>query len=206
MGDNGAFGGLFQSEKYFEGIEQKVRDWFKIKQEYHELYQKKTRELNIELDENTCIINFRGGEYRGIPKVVCRKEYWRDSIEHMIKINPNMKFVIISDDISFAKSYMPFDIPAYHVDIGFDFYMVNQSKWVIISNSSFGWWAAWLNTNANKILAPKYWSCHNHSNGFWCLGDSYTKPFTYMGRDGKISDYESCEKEALDFYKNKGIL
>jgi hypothetical protein len=38
-------------------------------------------------------------------------------------------------------------IQAIHVDVGFDYYVVNQAKWLIISNSTFGWWAAWLNKN-----------------------------------------------------------
>jgi hypothetical protein len=85
---NGLIAGIYQTEKYFDGIEDNVRNWFKIKKEYEDLYQKKLDELGIELNDDTCVINFRGGEYRGIPKVVCRKEYWKNSIEHLQKNNP----------------------------------------------------------------------------------------------------------------------
>lgn len=204
LGKDGALGAILQSEKYFELCNSKVENWFKIKKEYEVLYEEKMRQMNIVLDDDVCVINFRGGEYRGIPKVVCRKEYWRDSIEIMKKNNPNMKFIIITDDISFAKSYMPFDIDAYHVDIGFDFYVLNKCKWSIISNSSFGWWASWLNSNSKKILAPKYWATHNFSDGYWGVGEVYTKKFSYVDRSGIELDYETCKMEADEYYiKNK---
>ena len=206
MGHNGAFGGVYQSENYFDGTEDKVRSWFKIKEEYSNSYDEKLKENNIILDENTCVINFRGGEYRGIPNVVCRREYWRDSINHMLSLNPEMKFVVITDDPAFSNQFMPFEIPTYHFDIGLDFYIINKSKWLIISNSSFGWWASWLNLTANKILAPKYWSSHNNSNGYWSTGDSYSKPFSYVGRDGLIYNYEQCKSEAENFNKQNIII
>lgn len=204
-GENGAHGGLFQSEKYFESKE-KIQSWFRIKDNYSVEYEAKLKELGYELDENLCVINFRGGEYRSIPHVVCRKEYWRDSINHMLSVNEKMKFLIITDDISFAKGYMPFEIPALHVDIGFDFYVVNRAKWVIISNSTFGWWASYLNTNAKKILAPKYFSCHNFSDGFWCLGDSYTEGFNFVDRDGNIQNHETSRIEAEKYYIENKIF
>lgn len=156
-------------------------------------------------DENICVINFRGGEYRGLSNVLLRREYWRDSINHMLSINKNMKFLLISDDVEFAKTYMPFDIQAIHIDIGFDFYVVNQAKWVIISNSTFSWWAAWLNSKANKILAPKYFIAHNLSDGYWSVGQIYTRCFEYMDRNGVLYDYETCKNEAIRYYKNKNI-
>jgi hypothetical protein len=27
----------------------------------------------------------------------------------------------------------------------------------VLSNSSFSWWGAWLNTNDAQIIAPQYW-------------------------------------------------
>jgi hypothetical protein len=206
IGHNGALGGIYQTESYFEGVEDKVKSWFKINKTHEKEFQDKLKSLGIELDNDLCVINFRGGEYRSIPKVVCRPEYWRDSINHMLSLNPKMKFLVITDDPQFASKYMPFKIDCIHIDIGFDFFCVNQAKWVILSNSTFGWWAAWLNNNANKIIAPKYWASHNTSDGFWSVGEIYTKKFHYMNRDGILEDYVSCKNEAENFYKSKNII
>lgn len=206
LGDNESAGAILQSEDYILHRRNDVLKWFAIKDEYKNSYDNKLKELNIQLDDNLCVINFRGGEYRGIPNVLLRKEYWRDCISHMLLINSNMRFLVITDDPECARNFMPFSIPTIHVDIGFDFYVVNSAKYLIISNSSFGWWCAWLNTKCNCMIAPKYWARHNVSDGYWATGDSYTSLFEYMDRNGYVSDYETCKKEALEYYVSKGIL
>lgn len=206
LGYNGAKGGIYQSEDYIIDRKEDIKKWFEIKQESKNHYENLLSQMGIVLDENLCVINFRGGEYRGIPNVLVRREYWRDSINHMLFLNPNMKFLLITDDVQLANSFMPFEIQAVHVDVGFDYYVVNQAKWLIISNSTFGWWAAWLNENTNKIIAPKYWARHNVSDGYWSVGDSYTRCFTYLDREGNLSDYETCKNEAINYYKNKNLI
>ena len=206
IGDNGAVGGIYQSEDYILNRKEDVIKWFEIKKESKQAYNKKLTGLGIIIDKNLCVINFRGGEYRGLKNVILRKEYWSDAINHMKNINPEMKFLLITDDISCAKSFMPFDIQAIHVDVGFDFYVVNQAKWLIISNSTFGWWAAWLNQKCNKIIAPKYWARHNVSDGYWATGDSYTSCFDYIDREGNLFNFEACKAEALNYYKLKNII
>tara|TARA_R100001594_G_scaffold65166_1_gene99405 strand:- start:1466 stop:2407 length:942 start_codon:yes stop_codon:yes gene_type:complete len=201
LGDNGALGGIYQCEDYIIDNKPSILKWFKIKKEYKDGYKKKLKDLGISLDDNLCIINFRGGEYKNLHNVIPRKEYWRDSISHMLQANKDMKFLIITDDINCAKSFMPFDIQAIHVDIGFDFYVVNQAKWLIISNSSFSWWGAWLNQYCHKTIGPKYFISHNLSDGYWSHADSYTTSFEYIDREGAISDYNTCKKEAEDYYR-----
>lgn len=205
-GQGGAEGGIFQCEDYLIERKPDIINWFKINKNYEEKYVQKLKELGITLDDDLCVINFRGGEYRNLRNVILRREYWRDSINQMLSINPKMKFLIISDDVECAKSYMPFNIQAIHVDIGFDFYVVNNAKWLIISNSTFSWWAAWLNQKVNKTIAPKYFISHNLSDGYWSVGEIYTRCFDYLGRDGVLYDYETCKKEALEYYKNKQII
>jgi hypothetical protein len=62
------------------------------------------------------------------------RDIGKDSINYML-INRN-KFLLITDDVQCANDFMPFPIQAIHVDVGFDYYVVNQAKWLIISNST----------------------------------------------------------------------
>jgi hypothetical protein len=206
LGDKGAKGGIYQSEDYLIDRKSDVEEWFKIKPESKVVYDNILKEHGITLDDNVCIINFRGGEYKSIPNVLLRREYWRDAVNHMQVINPDMEFILITDDVACANSFMPFPMKAIHVDVGFDFYAVNQAKWLIISNSTFGWWAAWLNKTVKEVIAPKYWARHNVSDGYWATGDSYTRGFTYMGPDGKTSDFDTCKAEAEQYYKQRNLI
>lgn len=205
LGGGGAKGGVYQSEDYYINRKSEIINWYKINNEYENQYKNKLSELGIVLDDNLCVINFRGGEYKSVPNLILRKEYWKDAINHMLTLNNAMKFLLITDDVDCANSYMPFPIQCLHVDIGFDFYCINQAKWNILSNSSFGLWAAWLNTKTNKVIAPKYWSQHNTSSFIWGIGDQYYRCFTYLDREGNLSTYDECKEEADTNYKNHNI-
>lgn len=74
---------------------------------------------------------------------------------------PDTLFVVSSNNLEFAKKNLPskknmifLENEPYYVD----FFLLSMCKHQIISNSTFGWWAAWLNRNPDKkIVVPKNW-------------------------------------------------
>jgi len=84
--------------------------------------------------------------------------------------------------------------------IGVDFSLLLNASYLIIPNSSFSWWAAYLNTKRKAVVAPKYWAAYNVSDGYWSTSDIITDDFTYLDRQGKVTLPQECwkEKEAYE--------
>lgn len=72
------------------------------------------------------------------------------------------KFVVLSDNIELCKQYLPQDKCLFldrktegYDGALIDLYIPSLCKGNIISNSTFGWWGAYFNTNSEMIVAPK---------------------------------------------------
>ena len=201
--DDTKIDGVLQSEDYISHRKSEIAQWLKYS----------IIELDINFhDENICVINFRGGEYKRNPNVFLRRRYWRDSVAHMCTINPSMEFVVITDDVDLARKFFP-KFRIRHYGIAGDYQAINCAKYVILSNSSFGFFPAWLSTRLEVCIAPKYWWAHNTSDGFWACSYNITRDWLYMDRDGRISDYEQCIRELgnyqevnKSFYEQRRII
>lgn len=207
IADNSKLVGYWQHATYYENHRNKIMEWISVKDINKIEYENKLKELDIVLDNNTCVINFRGGEYKNSSLkdvVLLIKQYWRDSINHMLLLNPNMKFLVITDDSECAKEYMPFDIPCYHISIGGDYFVINNAKWLILSNSSFAWFPAFLNKSCNKIIVPKYWSRYNTSDGYW-VNNLLVSNWECLDRNGILQDYTTVKNE-LNTGKYNGLF
>jgi hypothetical protein len=73
----------------------------------------------------------------------------------MLDIKSDFKFVIITDDVDYGHEYFP-DYPIMCNSVTVDFTLLNKAKYLIIANSTFSWWAAWLNLD-NYVIAPQGW-------------------------------------------------
>ena len=120
------------------------------------------------------------------------------AIAHMRDINKNFRFVVITDDEFLAKKFFP-DFDVFHFDIAKDYVVLKNAKYLILSNSSFAWFPAWLNEDLRLCIAPKYWARHNISDGYWSCSYNLTQGWMYQDREGILSDYDTCKKE-LDTY------
>jgi len=175
-----------QNAKYYN--KEKLRKWFQIKEKNIEYYESLLDIYNIVLDENLCIINIRGGEYKYVSSLLLRNEHWRDAIVHMTTRNPKMQYYIITDDTEYAKNIFPY--PVAHFGIGMDYYIINHSKNLIISNSSFAILPTWLNYNDPFVIAPRWWARHNVAEKYWASSNIYSfnteGNWNFLDRDGKL--------------------
>ena len=148
--------GYFQSEKYFEKNGDVIRELFAIDEKTKALIDEKYGEL---LKKKTVAVHVRRGDYLKYSHMhpPCALEYYKDAME---KFPEDSTYLFFSDDIEWCKENF---IHKNHIFIEgnediLDFYLISECKNVILSNSSFSWWGAWLNEgDKNLIIAPKKW-------------------------------------------------
>ena len=149
--------GYFQSELYFKDYENVIRNYLKPEKF---LIDKINRKYSDLLTGNVCSIHIRRGDYVGSgTHFVCDLNYYNDCIDLMKAIGIK-KFLFFSDDINWCKENFKGGGYYFSEDNNpiEDLFIMSMCKNNIISNSSFSWWASWLNENPNKlILVPSKW-------------------------------------------------
>lgn len=148
-----------QDERYWEGY--LIAEWLEVEP------------LNV--PDDVCIIGFRGGEYAMIDELFLPAEYWKKGIERMRSINPDMKFVAVTDDPPLARMCLPDFVEITH-EIGMDWRQVRYAKYSIIANSAFYIIPRLL--SGGVTLAPRYWARRNTKE--WSMPQNYYPQFTYI--------------------------
>jgi hypothetical protein len=194
--------GYFQCEGYIEPIRSLLLQEFKAKSKV-EFFS-----------EIICLIHMRGGDFAPHPTLLLGRKYYNDAIAHIRAINPSVIFLVVTNDVSLAREYFPqFEIISNYKEgeiesgphinhdhrIGDDFYRLQNTEYLILSNSSYSWWSAWKNLKVKFVVAPKYWARHNANNGFWSTGDILTKNWHYLDTEGNIHSSAEHDKETHNF-------
>jgi len=164
---NTYFSGYWQSEKYFKSISEKLKKEFTFKNEMKEKNKEISKKI---LDNNSVSLHIRRGDYIENKNVkerlgnVCNLEYYNKSIEYLDNKLLDYNLYVFSDDIEWAKKNINFNKKTNFIgwnkneDSYKDMQLMSLCKHNIIANSTFSWWAAWLNNNFKKIIiAPKKW-------------------------------------------------
>lgn len=183
--DNTKIEGYFQSENFILHRKNEITDWLRIREGY---------DCCDFCRDDICILNIRGGEYKGNPELIVPKQYWTDAISNMLLINKNLEFVIITDDVKYARAMLP-QYRSFHFNIGKDYAIVKNAKYLILANSSFSFFPAWTSETVKVVIAPKYWARHNISDGFWACAFNLYRDWMWQDRDGTLFTYEECINE-----------
>ncbi|MEY2701667.1 MAG: hypothetical protein RLY43_300 [Bacteroidota bacterium] len=157
--------GYFQSELYFKEIESILKKEFTLKNSLSQIAQK--IEEQIHNKGASVSIHIRRGDYITDSSAAkahgtCDLNYYAQAISKISSSVTNPAFFIFSDDIEWVKENLKVENATYVSNPNLTEYeeliLMSKCKHNIIANSTFSWWAAWLNLNINKIvITPKQW-------------------------------------------------
>lgn len=173
--------GYFQNEKYFKIYESTIRKDFTFSNDL----QGQNKVLAEQMQsEQSVAVHIRRGDYISNQHalsnfVTCDKAYYDNAIAYIKSQVENPVFYIFTEDFEWVKDNISFaDSVVHYVDWNrgddsyIDMQLMSLCKHNVIANSSFSWWAAWLNANLEKIvLAPAKWFQDDWKNNL--LDDFY---------------------------------
>ncbi len=159
--DNVSLEGLYESEKYFKHIEDKIRRNYAFKDIIIEKCLGYGKDI---LKRDPVAIHIRRGDLlttgHHLWKPLCTVDYYDRAIK---KFNSDRYFMVFSDDVEWCKQQKIFQ----GTNVGFadeihgihqghtDLCLMSMCKDFIIANSTFSWWGAWLSENkTKKVIAP----------------------------------------------------
>ncbi len=154
--------GFWQSERYFASVERQLRDEFTIVRKQDPL----SAACQARIQQVPSIaLHVRRGDYLEEDfHGTCSVEYYRAALNLILpSLGPSAELFVFSDDIPWARAHILFDLPTTFVDWNAarnyeDLRLMSSCRALIAANSTFSWWAGWLNPRADKIVVvPRQW-------------------------------------------------
>ncbi len=159
------FEGNWQTEKYFQSIEDQIRKAFTFKKHL----SPESENLAASLSTNCASLHIRRGDYLKTQTLnVCGKDYYLNAVKMLLEKTYITELLVFSDDMDWCRSELKleeFGTKVIYVDWNKgndswqDMALMSKCKNHIIANSTFSWWGAWLDPNIDKIvICPEIWN------------------------------------------------
>lgn len=156
------FKGYYHNELFFKSIEGEIRNSFRLKNDY---LSDTALAKEIKLT-NSVSIHVRRGDYLNcslFPNF--NMDYYFNAITYLNTNVDNLQYFVFSDDIDWVRNEFKkcnlnfrFVVEKFSDNACDDMILMSFCKHNIIANSTYSWWAAWLNINSEKIVvAPLKW-------------------------------------------------
>lgn len=156
--------GYFQSPKYFAPIEKMLRDEIIFPQQAQQRMATAVQQLQA---GPSVSVHLRRGDYR-TPEAyryhgILPATYYKKAIAQVKLWFPDARFYLFTNDAEWAETEMGITDAVIAAQLWKtaaieDLYLMSCCHHHIIANSSFSWWAAWLNNRHDKkVIAPKQW-------------------------------------------------
>ena len=151
--DNIDIFGYYQTQKYFEHIEDEIRDDFTFDSELIKSCKEFLEYTYVFRD--VIALHIRRGDYVSNPNHPSQSmEYYQRGLEML----PDLDVIVFSDDAEWCKQQEIFSSDRFSISEGnttdADLCLMSMCQYHVIANSSFSWWGAWL-AKSKKVIAPK---------------------------------------------------
>lgn len=190
--DNVYLEGYWQSEKYFRDVAEVLKEDFGLESVRNNKLQgyglsRRAEEYLEQIERTESVsIHVRGGDYL-LPQNqelfgnICTKRYYEQAVKFMKERYPNCTCYLFTNDSKLTGNWLreccgdivPVDLPEEKDYEALT--LMSRCKHNILANSSFSWWASYLNDNPDKLVAaPAKWL-----NG-WDCRDIYRADMTMI--------------------------
>lgn len=152
--------GYWQSPKYFEDIRPIIRRDFTLKVPLSGIDE--SLKARIRNADSICVHVRRGDFISSKTHCLLGPEYYESAVAYVRTRIATPQVFVFSNDLQWCRANLDFgvdtefvesqQIPAHQLDV------MAACRSFVIPNSTFSWWAAWLNSDPNKVVvAPKRW-------------------------------------------------
>lgn len=168
--------GYWQSALYYESIRESLLNIYS-----HPAPNDYNHELISHIGSTDSVgIHIRRGDYLNTPEFrdICNLSYYQKAIQQVKSDNKHHIYYIFSNDIAWCKENITPLLEGDEVifvtgNTGkqscWDMFLMTYCKDLIIANSSFSWWGAFLNRRSPRVFAPDPWINRD------CRKDVYAK-------------------------------
>ncbi len=122
-------------------------------------------------DVESISLHVRRGDYllpenQALFGGICTDAYYKEAMERMRQAYPGCRFYLFTNDKEWGRRWALEAPDVENVDMGCfsalgdyaEFVLMSMCRHNILANSSFSWWASYLNKNPDKrVLAPDRW-------------------------------------------------
>jgi len=154
--------GFFQSSKYFNDVRDDLINKYFNPTNWVVNVAKK-----YNIGSNSLGICVRRGDYLMLQHNHCvlSSDYYQAAITDLCLKHTIDSIFVFSDDLNWCKEVFD-DINSTFVNEEkfVQLYMMTQMKHIILANSTFSWWGAYLNNKGGEVYFPDPWYGTNNQN------------------------------------------
>ena len=165
---NAYLDGYWQSAQFFQNDLEDIYKAYK----FPPFNKPENKDLSRDVKSNNSVsIHIRGGDYISTPELynlygcVCDKDYYNKAIDYIRSKVANPHFYVFTNDQDWYRENITIDDSERTLidwnkgeDSFRDMQLMSLCRHQILANSSFSWWASYLNRNEGITISPSKWT------------------------------------------------